>query len=173
MAIGTTCCRSVRSAMVWHDMITDRRFTYGVAGYPEKHEEAMNLNADMDALKRKVDMGAGYIVTQMFYDNGKYFDFVERCRAVGIQVPIVPGLKPISTLNHFNMLPRTFHIDFPDALVKQLQGCRENADVKKVGIEWASQQCEELMRAGAPSLHFYTMNAAPSIEAIMNNIVGR
>ena len=155
-----------------HDMLQERPFSYGVAGYPEKHEEAMNLNADMDALKRKVDMGAGYIVTQMFYDNGKYFDFVERCRAVGIQVPIVPGLKPISTLNHFNMLPRTFHIDFPDALVKQLQGCRENADVKKVGIEWASQQCEELMRAGAPSLHFYTMNAAPSIEAIMNNIVG-
>lgn len=155
-----------------HEMQMNRCFSYGVAGYPEKHEEAMNLAADMDALKRKVDMGAGYIVTQMFFDNEKYFRFVDRCRAVGINVPIVPGLKPLGTLNHRTMLPRTFHIDFPDALVKKLLLCKTNEDVKKVGIDWASRQCEELIKANAPSLHFYTMNAAPSIEAIMKNVKG-
>ena len=155
-----------------HEMQMNRCFSYGVAGYPEKHEEAMNLAADMDALKRKVDMGAGYIVTQMFFDNEKYFRFVDRCRAAGINVPIVPGLKPLGTLNHRTMLPRTFHIDFPDALVKKLLLCKTNEDVKKVGIDWASRQCEELIKANAPSLHFYTMNAAPSIEAIMKNVKG-
>lgn len=155
-----------------HEMQMNRCFSYGVAGYPEKHEEAMNLAADMDALKRKVDMGAGYIVTQMFFDNEKYFSFVDRCLAAGINVPIVPGLKPLGTLNHRTMLPRTFHIDFPDALVKELQPCKTNEDVKKVGIDWASRQCDELIKAKAPSLHFYTMNAAPSIEAIMKNVRG-
>lgn len=152
-----------------HDMITDRKFSYGVAGYPEKHDEAMSMQADLDALKRKVDMGAGYIVTQMFFDNAKYFEFCERCAKAGINVPIVPGLKPLSTLNHRTMLPRTFHIDFPDELVKKLQVCQTNDDVRKVGIEWGIRQCEELRAAHVPSLHFYTMNAAASIEAIMGD----
>lgn len=151
-----------------HDMLANKRsFTYGVAGYPEKHDEAMSLNADLDALKRKVDMGAGYIVTQMFFDNNKYFDFCERCVKAGINVPIVPGLKPLGTMNHLTMLPRTFHIDFPDNLVAMLTPCRTNDDVKKVGVEWAVRQCEELKAAHVPSLHFYTMNAAATIEKIM------
>lgn len=145
-------------------------FSYGVAGYPEKHEEAMSMQADMDALKKKVDMGAGYIVTQMFFDNNKYFDFVDRCIANGINVPVVPGIKPIATMNHMTMLPRVFHLDLPDQLVGMLQKCKDNADVKKVGIEWAIRQCEELKAARVPSLHFYTMNAAQSIAYIMDEV---
>lgn len=151
-----------------HDMLHEgRTFSYGVAGYPEKHDEAMSPQADLDALKRKVDMGAGYIVTQMFFDNRKFFSFVERCQKAGINVPIVPGLKPIGTLNHRTMLPRTFHIDFPDRLVSKLQRCETNADVRKVGIEWAIRQCQELSAAHVPCIHFYTMNAAAAIEEIM------
>jgi methylenetetrahydrofolate reductase (NADPH) len=151
-----------------HELCRERPFSYGVAGYPEKHEEAMSQSADMRALKRKVDLGAGYIVTQMFFDNQKYFDFVQRCREAGITVPIVPGLKPLSTLNHCTMLPRTFHIDFPDELVQKLEKCASNEDVKQVGIEWCVRQCQELKEHDVPSLHFYSMNAAAQIETILN-----
>ena len=150
-----------------HELVSDRPFTYGVAGYPEKHDEAMNPAADLRALKNKVDLGAGYIVTQMFFDNRKYFDFVRRCREAGINVPIVPGLKPLGTLNHRTMLPRTFHIDFPDKLAQKLEKCRTNDDVKAVGIEWCIRQCRELRDHDAPALHFYTMNAGAQIEQIM------
>lgn len=153
-----------------HSLLGEKKFSYGVAGYPEKHEEAMSLQADMDALKRKVDMGAGYIVTQMVFDNKKYFNFVERCRKAGINVPIIPGLKPLGTMNHLTMLPRTFHIDFPGRLVNKLQRCSTNDDVRKVGIEWAIRQCQELKAANVPSLHFYTMNAAAAIETIMKEV---
>ena len=146
------------------------QFSYGVAGYPEKHEEAMNMTVDIQALKKKVELGAGYIVTQMFFDNQKYFDFVKRCREVGINVPIVPGLKPLSTINHLTMLPRTFHIDFPEKLSQKLAKCQNNDDVKEVGIEWCIEQCRELREHDVPSLHFYTMNAAAQIETIMNNL---
>lgn len=142
-------------------------FTYGVAGYPEKHDEAMNPTADLRALKNKVDLGAGYVVTQMFFDNKKYFDFVDRCREAGINVPIVPGLKPLGTLNHCTMLPRTFHVDFPEELSDKLEKCRTNDEVKEVGVEWAIRQCRELKEHDVPSLHFYTMNAALQIETIM------
>lgn len=148
-----------------HDM-AQVPFSYGVAGYPEKHDEAMNPASDLAALKRKVDAGARYIVTQMFFDNRKYFDFVARCRTAGIGVPIVPGLKPLGTLNHRTMLPRTFHIDFPEALAAELDRCKSNDDVKALGIEWAIAQARELKAAGVPSIHFYSMNAAASIEAI-------
>ena len=151
-----------------HELCREHPFSYGVAGYPEKHEEAMSQSADMRALKRKVDLGAGYIVTQMFFDNQKYFDFVQRCREAGITVPIVPGLKPLSTLNHCTMLPRTFHIDFPDELVQKLEKCATNEEVKQVGIEWCVCQCQELMEHDVPSLHFYSMNAAAQIETILN-----
>lgn len=151
-----------------HELCREHPFSYGVAGYPEKHEEAMSQSADMRALKRKVDLGAGYIVTQMFFDNQKYFDFVQRCREAGIMVPIVPGLKPLSTLNHCTMLPRTFHIDFPDELVQELEKCATNEDVKQVGIEWCVRQCRELKEHDVPSLHFYSMNAAAQIETILN-----
>ena len=151
-----------------HELCREQPFSYGVAGYPEKHEEAMSQSADMRALKRKVDLGAGYIVTQMFFDNQKYFDFVQRCREAGITVPIVPGLKPLSTLNHCTMLPRTFHIDFPDELVQKLEKCASNEEVKQVGIEWCVRQCLELKEHDVPSLHFYSMNAAAQIETILN-----
>ncbi len=151
-----------------HELCREHPFSYGVAGYPETHEEAMSQSADMRALKRKVDLGAGYIVTQMFFDNQKYFDFVQRCREAGITVPIVPGLKPLSTLNHCTMLPRTFHIDFPDELVQKLEKCASNEDVKQVGIEWCVRQCQELKEHDVPSLHFYSMNAAAQIETILN-----
>lgn len=154
-----------------HSMLDGKRpFTYGVAAYPEKHEEAMSLQMDIEMLKRKVDMGAGYIITQMFFDNRKFLSFVERCRKSGITVPIIPGLKPISTLNHCTMLPRVFHIDFPSRLVRQLAKCETNANVKQTGIEWATRQCEELKAAGVPCLHFYSMNAAESIARIMENL---
>ena len=153
-----------------HELCQERPFTYGVAGYPEKHDEAMSFSADLRALKQKVDLGAGYIVTQMFFDNRKYFDFVDRCREAGINVPVVPGIKPLATLNHCTMLPRTFHIDFPDELVEMLEKCGSNEDVKKVGTEWCIRQCKELKAHDVPSLHFYTMNAAAQIETIMKEV---
>lgn len=141
-------------------------FNYGVAGYPEKHEEAMNLESDLEALKLKVDKGAGYVVTQMFFDNEKYFQFVARCRKAGIPVPIVPGLKPLGTLNQRTIIPRTFHIDFPEPLAKELEKCKSNDDVKALGIEWGIAQARELKAAGVPSIHFYSMNASAAVEAI-------
>lgn len=153
-----------------HDLMQGRKFSYGVAGYPEKHEEAMSMRADVDALKRKIDAGAEYVITQMVFDNRKYFDFCDRCLAAGINVPIVPGLKPLSTLNHLTMLPRTFHIDFPDQLVDMLQPCTTNADVRRVGVEWGIRQAQELKKAGAPCLHFYTMNVASLVAEIMEGV---
>lgn len=142
-------------------------FKYGVAGYPEKHDEAMNLDADIEHLKAKVAAGADHIVTQMFFDNSKYFAFVDRLRQEGINVPVIPGLKPLTTLNHCTMLPRTFHIDFPQELAKEFVKCKNNDDVKALGIEWGIQQVRELKEAQVPVVHFYTMNAAYSTEAIV------
>ncbi len=154
-----------------HEMLTDgRQFSFGVAGYPEKHEEAMNMDSDLKALKQKVEQGAGYIVTQMFFDNQKYFDFVALCRKAGINVPIVPGIKPLGSLNHRTMLPSTFHIDFPEALSRELEKCVNNDEVKQLGIEWGIAQCRELKQAGVPSIHFYSMNAAASVAAIAEGV---
>ena len=147
-----------------------RPFSYGVAGYPEKHEEAMNPEFDLAALKMKVEAGAEYVVTQMFFDNAKYFDFVDRCRRAGITVPIVPGLKPIMTLNHRTMLPRTFHIDLPEALAAELNKCEDDAAARRVGIEWCTAQARELKAAGVPSIHFYSMNAVQSVAEIARNV---
>lgn len=141
-------------------------FTYGVAGYPEKHDEAMNIESDIEYVKAKVEVGAEYIVTQMFFDNKKYFDYVERLRKAGITVPVIPALKPLTTLNHCTMLPKTFHIDFPEDLRRELQRCRTNDDVKTLGVEWGIQQARELIEAHVPSIHFYSMNASASIEQI-------
>ena len=154
-----------------HEMLTEgKQFTFGVAGYPEKHEEAMNLQLDMEALKNKVNQGAGYIVTQMFFDNQKYFDFVKRCREAGITVPIVPGIKPLGALTHRTMLPKTFHIDFPEPLARELERCTTNDEIKALGIEWGIEQCRELKAAGVPSIHFYSMNAASLVEAIAKQV---
>lgn len=147
-------------------------FTYGVAGYPEKHEEAMNMEIDIENLKRKVSTGAKYIVTQMFFDNGKYFEFVKRCRAAGITVPIIPGIKPLTALSQMSLLPKTFHIDLPEELSKELLQCKSNDYVKALGIEWGVAQAQELKAAKVPSIHFYTINASTSVEAIAKRIYG-
>ncbi len=141
-------------------------FCVGVAGYPEKHFEAPNMKLDINFLKQKVDQGADYIVTQMFFDNSKYFEFVDICRSNGINVPIIPGLKPITALSQMTMLPSVFHIDLPDELVNELSKCKDNASAKEVGIEWAIQQSKELKEKGAPCLHYYTMSKSEATRKI-------
>lgn len=133
-------------------------FCIGVAAYPEKHFEAPNLNTDLKWLKHKVDCGADYIVTQMFFDNQKYFDFVDKCRAAGITIPIIPGLKPIAQRTQLSVLPRIFHIDIPNDLADAIEGCKDDKQVKRLGIEWCIQQSKELKAAGVPCLHYYTMS---------------
>lgn len=145
-------------------------FSVGVAGYPEKHFESPNLKYDLKYLKMKVDAGAEYIVTQMFYDNEKYFSFVKACREVGIDVPIIPGLKPITVKNHITVLPSIFHIDIPDDLWNAVEGCKDNKEVKEVGIEWGINQARELMAAGIPVLHFYSMGKSDSVYRIAREL---
>lgn len=140
-----------------------RPFHYGVACYPEKHEEAANMASDMEVLRQKVDMGAEYAVTQLFYDNRSYFAFVEAARSAGIGVPIVPGIKPLTKLSQLNMVPKTFHCDIPEALYLEARKCRTDEEVSRVGIEWSVAQCRELLAHGAPNLHFYTVSAVDSI----------
>jgi methylenetetrahydrofolate reductase (NADPH) len=141
-------------------------FCIGVAGYPEKHFEAANLEQDMKYLKQKVDAGADYIVTQMFFDNQKYFDFVDKCRGMGINVPVVPGLKPFSTKSQLKLLPHRFHLDLPTDLVKAVSEAKDNNAVRQIGVEWAIQQSIELKEAGVPILHYYTMGKSDNIEKI-------
>lgn len=144
----------------------DTPFSFGVAGYPEKHEEAPNLESDLFWLKKKVEAGAEYIVTQMFFDNQKYFEFVDKCRAMGIEVPIVPGLKPITLKNQLTVLPKIFHVDIPEAFAKELRKCKTDEEVKTVGVEWGIQQAKELIQHNVPTLHFYTMMATQSVRQI-------
>lgn len=132
-------------------------FCIGVAGYPEKHFESPNLDTDFKYLKHKVDTGADFIVTQMFFDNKKYAEFVEKCRANGINVPIIPGLKPITSSKQLISLPKIFHLDIPLELSEAVQSCKSEKEVKELGIEWMINQCNELKAMGAPVLHFYTM----------------
>ena len=145
-------------------------FCIGVAGYPEKHFEAMNLKSDMQHLRDKVAAGASYIVTQMFFDNKKYFEFVDKCREAGITIPIIPGIKPIQNLNHISFLPKFFHIDFPETLANELEKCKNNADVHKLGVEWGIAQAKELKAAGVPCIHFYTMSKSESVKAIAREV---
>ena len=149
---------------------TPTNFCVGVAGYPEKHFWAPNLKTDMKYLKAKVDMGAEYIVTQMFFDNKKYFDFVARCRAEGIDVPIIPGIKPITTKAQTNILPTIFHIDLPEALADEVEKCKDNTAVKEVGVEWAINQSKELIEFGVPTLHFYSMGKSDPIYRIAKGL---
>jgi methylenetetrahydrofolate reductase (NADPH) len=141
-------------------------FCVGVAGYPEKHVKAPNLTWDILRLKRKIDAGADYIVTQMFFDNERYFEFVERCRDVGIEVPIIPGLKVLSKKRHLTFLPSYFHCDIPEALAAEVEAADDD-HVADIGVEWAIQQCEELIEAGAPSIHFYIMQNASVIQRVV------
>lgn len=146
-------------------------FCIGVAGYPEKHFEASNMRSDIHFLKKKVEAGADYIVTQMFFDNEKYFDFVEICRKHNINIPIIPGLKPISTKNQLSLLPHRFHLNLPNKLVDEVLKCKNNEEVRQVGVEWAIQQTKELIDYGVPCIHFYTMGRSDNVQKIVGNFV--
>lgn len=152
------------------DIMTDTRFSYGVAGYPEKHDEAPNMSIDLMYLKNKVDKGAEYVVTQMFFDNEKYFSFVEKCREIGINVPIIPGLKPIVSTTQLTLLPKAFHVDLPDALAAELMKCKDNTEAKQVGVEWCTMQAKELKAKGVPSIHFYSLNATESVKNVAKSL---
>jgi methylenetetrahydrofolate reductase (NADPH) len=145
-------------------------FCIGVAGYPEKHLEAPNMDTDLLYLKQKVDAGADYIVTQMFFDNKVYFDFVEKCRQMGITVPVIPGIKPIALKNQMTVLPKIFSVDMPNDLVKELSRCQSDADARKVGTEWAIYQSKELVAAGVPSLHIYTYGISDNVKEIVKAV---
>ena len=149
-------------------MATD--FCIGVAGYPEKHMEAPSLESDIHFLKEKIKLGADYIVTQMFFDNSQFFEFKQMCEKKGINVPIIPGLKPISTIKQLNILPHRFHCDLPEELIKEVIKCKDNSQVKEVGIEWCIHQSKELMDSGVPFLHYYSMGRALNIKKIASKI---
>jgi len=146
-------------------------FCIGVAGYPEKHFEAANMRSDIHFLKKKVEAGADYIVTQMFFDNQKYFDFVKLCREHDINIPIIPGLKPISTQKQLTLLPHRFNLNIPNNLVDEVLKCKDNIDVRQVGVEWAKQQTKELIEFGAPCVHFYTMGKSDNVQEIVGSFV--
>jgi methylenetetrahydrofolate reductase (NADPH) len=145
-------------------------FCVGVAGYPEKHMEAPSLDSDIHFLKQKIKNGADYIITQMFFDNQKFFDFVDKCRTAGITVPIIPGLKPIATKKQLNLIPHRFSIELPDDLIMAVVKAKDNDEVKQIGIEWCTQQSKELVAAGIPVLHYYSMGKAENIKAIASSV---
>lgn len=146
-------------------------FCIGVAGYPEKHFEAANRKTDLKHLKEKVDAGADYIVTQMFFDNAKYFDFVKRVREEGITVPVIPGLKPLTTRKQILSLPRTFHVDIPEELEEAISKCKTDTEAKKVGSEWCVMQSKDLIKNGAPCLHYYTMGKPDTMVKIVKQVI--
>lgn len=145
-------------------------FSIGVAGYPEKHFEAPNMKNDLKFLKQKIDAGAEYIVTQLFYDNDKFKKFVELCRKEGITVPILPGIKPISTKKQVLSLPKFFHIDLPSELVDAIEACKDNDEVKQVGIDWAIQQSKDLIDFGVPCIHYYTMGKSIAVREVVKAV---
>lgn len=150
--------------------ITPTDFCIGVAGYPEKHFEAPNMISDLRHLKEKVDAGAEYIVTQMFFDNQKYFDFVKKCREMEINVPIVPGLKVLTAKSQVALLPKIFYIDIPQELLEAVEKCKTDAEAKEAGIEWSVQQSKELIKFGVPVLHFYTMGSSDSVKRVVSKV---
>ena len=152
------------------DIISDHPFTYGVAGYPEKHDESPNIDIDIMWLKNKVDKGAKYIVTQMFFDNSKYFAFVERCRNAGITIPIIPGVKPITNLTQLSLLPKVFHVDLPTELATELIKCQDDAAAKQVGVEWCLYQSRELLAHGVENIHYYSLMATASVKQVVKEL---
>jgi methylenetetrahydrofolate reductase (NADPH) len=148
-----------------------RSFDYGVACYPEKHEEAPNLERDMLYLKEKQDLGAQYAVTQLFFDNRKYFDFVEQARQAGITIPIIPGIKPMAKLTQLTVVPKTFHCDIPEALAREIVKCKTDEDARQLGIEWTTEQCRELYQHGVNDIHFYTVSAVDSVVEVTKRLL--
>jgi methylenetetrahydrofolate reductase (NADPH) len=156
-----------------HDIVEAKykaNFCIGVAGYPEKHMESPSMAADLRRLKEKIDNGAEYVVTQMFFDNQKYFEFVKSARAIGITAPIIPGIKPIAVSRHLSVLPQVFKLDLPDALVREIEQCKDNTQVRQAGIDWAIAQSKELVAAGVPVLHYYSMGKSDNIKAIASEV---
>lgn len=147
-----------------------KRFSYGVACYPEKHEEAPNMEQDMYWLKKKVEMGADYAVTQLFYDNRKYFEFVDKAKAMGIDIPIIPGIKPFAKLSQLTMVPKTFKVDLPQELAAEALQCKTDEQARTLGVEWCIHQCKELMAMGVPSIHFYTVGAVNCVYEVAKAI---
>lgn len=145
-------------------------FCIGVSGYPEKHMEAPSLESDLHFLKKKINAGADYIVTQMFFDNQKFFDFVAKARAEGITVPIIPGLKPLSTLKQLNMIPHRFHVDLPQDLIDAVVKAKDNSAISQIGVEWCIQQSKELKEHGVPFLHYYSMGKSKNVKKIATAI---
>ncbi|GER60967.1 methylenetetrahydrofolate reductase [Patiriisocius marinus] len=145
-------------------------FCIGVAGYPDKHLEAPSLDSDIHFLKKKIDKGATYIVTQMFFNNAKYFSFVDKCRAAGITVPIIPGLKPLATKKQLNLIPHRFSLELPDELIADVVKCKDNKAVRELGVAWCIQQSKELIAAGVPVLHYYSMGKSDNIRAIASSL---
>lgn len=150
--------------------VPGKPFSYGVACYPEKHEEALNLDTDLHWFKEKIALGAEYGVTQLFYDNAAYFRFVERARKEGIMVPIIPGIKPLTKLSQLSVVPKTFHCDLPEDLAREALKCKTDEEIQALGIEWGEAQCKELIAHGVPSIHFYTVSAVESIAEIAKRI---
>ncbi len=148
----------------------DTPFSYGMACYPEKHEEAPNMDSDIHYLKEKIRNGADYVVTQMFFDNQKYFSFVERCRAEGITVPIIPGIKPVVLRSQLNVLPKVFRSDIPEPFAFELRKCKTDDEAKVVGIEWCTAQCKELIARGVPGIHFYSFLASDSVYKVAKEV---
>ena len=152
------------------ELATQTNFCIGVAGYPEKHMEAPSMKSDLHFLKEKIKLGADYIITQMFFDNNKYFEFVDLCEKEGINVPIIPGLKPISTLKQLNLIPHRFHCDLPEPLIKEIIKCKDNSQVRQVGIEWCIEQSKELKSKNVPFLHYYSMGRSSNIKKVAEAI---
>ena len=152
------------------DIATDAQpFSYGVAGYPEKHDEAPNMDMDIAWLKHKVDNGAQYVVTQMFFDNEKYYSFVRQCRQAGITVPIIPGIKPIVTRSQLTILPKVFHVDLPSDLARELIAATDDNAAKEIGVQWCRHQMDDLYAHGVKSIHIYSLNA--SVEKILKQVL--
>lgn len=145
-------------------------FCTGVAGYPEKHMEAPSLERDIQNLKAKQEAGAEYVVTQMFFDNSRFFEFERKCRENGISIPIIPGLKPISIKKHLSLIPHRFHVDLPDELTREVEKCRSNKEVQEIGVEWCIEQSRELIAAGVPVLHYYSMGKSTNIKRIATEV---
>jgi methylenetetrahydrofolate reductase (NADPH) len=150
--------------------VAPTNFCIGVAGYPEKHFEAPNMISDMKHLKSKIEAGSEYIVTQMFFDNAQYFDYVKKCQEMGINVPIIPGLKILTTKKQATILPKIFKIDIPQPLLEQIEKCKTDAEVKEVGIEWCIQQSKELVKAKVPCLHYYTMGTSETTRRVASQV---